>query len=110
MVSETEGIPADVPFTPAPSQVDGMESEIEALDNNGDGPYAMYYRPDARIWRLYLEEAETESKELTTIWKSGLDSLLLFVSQTNTETPFIPTLSALGGSIRRGSHRFHSSK
>ncbi|CAG8701104.1 2554_t:CDS:2, partial [Acaulospora colombiana] len=41
-------------------------------------PYAKYAAPDARIWGLYLEEAEAEDKELMEPWNKDLDSLLIF--------------------------------
>jgi hypothetical protein len=50
------------------------------VESGKDGPYAKSYHPDAAIWRLYLEEARAEDKELAEIWKNSLDSLLLFVS------------------------------
>lgn len=83
LISGTEEMPTSIPSTPSPTKVDDVASDVETLDNNGDGPYAKHYRPDARIWRLYLEEAGAEDKELITIWESGLDSLLLFVSRIN---------------------------
>ncbi|RXW15918.1 hypothetical protein EST38_g9939 [Candolleomyces aberdarensis] len=36
------------------------------------------FRSDARIWHLYLEDAEREAKERVELWKTGLDSLLIF--------------------------------
>ncbi|KAJ2921146.1 hypothetical protein H1R20_g15947, partial [Candolleomyces eurysporus] len=36
------------------------------------------FRSDARIWSLYLEDAEREAKETVEFWKTGLDSLLIF--------------------------------
>jgi hypothetical protein len=45
-------------------------------------PYAKYAAPDARIWGLYLEEAEAEDRELMEPWNKDLDSLLIFVSRT----------------------------
>ncbi|CAG8687368.1 2523_t:CDS:2, partial [Acaulospora colombiana] len=41
-------------------------------------PYAKYAAPDARIWGLYLEEAEAEDRELMEPWNKDLDSLLIF--------------------------------
>jgi hypothetical protein len=35
---------------------------------------------DARIWYLYLEDAESEAKDRMELWKTSLDSLLIFVS------------------------------
>jgi len=42
-------------------------------------PYAKYSRSDAKIWSLYMTETEAEDKELVQSWKTGLDSLLVFV-------------------------------
>ncbi|KAJ3508589.1 hypothetical protein NMY22_g16561 [Coprinellus aureogranulatus] len=36
------------------------------------------FRQDSRIWDLYLEGAEREAKERAEIWRTGLDSLLIF--------------------------------
>ncbi|KAJ2923558.1 hypothetical protein H1R20_g13540, partial [Candolleomyces eurysporus] len=36
------------------------------------------FRSDARIWHLYLEDAEREAKENVELWKTSLDSLLIF--------------------------------
>ncbi|KAF9002362.1 armadillo-type protein [Cyathus striatus] len=36
------------------------------------------FKPDAKIWELYLKDAEEEAKERAEIWKTGLDSLLIF--------------------------------
>ncbi|PVG04922.1 hypothetical protein CPB86DRAFT_661860, partial [Serendipita vermifera] len=43
-----------------------------------ESPYAKYATPDARIWGLYLEEAEAENRELMEPWNKDLDSLLIF--------------------------------
>lgn len=37
-------------------------------------------RSNAKIWSLYLMEAEKEAKERAELWKTGLESLLVFVS------------------------------
>ncbi|KAJ3549204.1 hypothetical protein NMY22_g982 [Coprinellus aureogranulatus] len=36
------------------------------------------FREDARIWQLYLEEAEEKAKFKTDLWNTTLDSLLIF--------------------------------
>lgn len=41
------------------------------------------FRSEARVWSLYLEDAEEEAKERAEIWRTGLDSLLIFVSSRN---------------------------
>ena len=43
-------------------------------------PYIEYCTFDTKIWKLYLDEAEAEDKELVKSWETGLDSLLIFVS------------------------------
>lgn len=45
--------------------------------------HAKYAAPDARIWGMYLEEAEAEDKELMEPWNKDLDSLLVFVRHFN---------------------------
>ena len=37
--------------------------------------------PDAPIWKMYLEEAQVQDRELVEGHKQNLDSLLLFVSR-----------------------------
>ncbi|KAF8985376.1 hypothetical protein BDQ17DRAFT_680318 [Cyathus striatus] len=36
------------------------------------------FKPDAKIWELYLKDAEEEARENAEVWKNGLDSLLIF--------------------------------
>ncbi|KAJ2924182.1 hypothetical protein H1R20_g12913, partial [Candolleomyces eurysporus] len=36
------------------------------------------FRSDAKIWYLYLEDAEREAKDRMELWKTSLDSLLIF--------------------------------
>jgi hypothetical protein len=51
------------------------------LEGDTESPYASYCRADAPIWGRYLKETEMEDKEVTDLWNSSLDSLLVFVSQ-----------------------------
>ena len=51
------------------------------LEGDGEAPCATHCRADADIWRLYLKETEAEDREVTELWNSSLDSLLVFVSQ-----------------------------
>jgi len=44
-----------------------------------EDPYAKHSRSDAKVWSLYMMETEAEDKELVQSWKTGLDSLLVFV-------------------------------
>lgn len=37
------------------------------------------FRADAKIWQVYLQEAEEKAKEQADSWNTGLDSLLIFV-------------------------------
>jgi hypothetical protein len=37
------------------------------------------FREDAKIWQLYLEEAEKIANDKAHLWATGLDSLLIFV-------------------------------
>jgi hypothetical protein len=59
----------------------GATEEHEARFTSAS-PYAKYAAPDARIWGLYLEEAEAEDRELMEPWNKDLDSLLIFVCRT----------------------------
>ena len=61
----------------------------EAPGDGGDGgrerpgrgkKVNLEFRSEARIWDLYLDDAEREAKERVELWKTGLDSLLIFVS------------------------------
>jgi hypothetical protein len=52
---------------------------------NGEGEIQskekpLEFRSDAKIWQLYLEDAEREAKDRMELWKTSLDSLLIFVS------------------------------
>jgi hypothetical protein len=57
----------------------GVSNTYKALEPD-DNPYGSHCRADADIWRFYLSETEVEDKELTGLWNSSLDSLLVFVS------------------------------
>lgn len=57
------------------------------LEGDGEAPCASHCRADADIWRLYLKETEAEDREVTELWNSSLDSLLVFVSQAHTLIP-----------------------
>ncbi|KIM27730.1 hypothetical protein M408DRAFT_163809 [Serendipita vermifera MAFF 305830] len=48
------------------------------LEGDGEAPCASHCRADADIWRLYLKETEAEDREVTELWNSSLDSLLVF--------------------------------
>ncbi|KAJ3548079.1 hypothetical protein NMY22_g1402 [Coprinellus aureogranulatus] len=39
---------------------------------------ATKFRADAKIWQLYLEEAEDEAADKAKVWETGLDTLLIF--------------------------------
>jgi hypothetical protein len=67
--------------------VDTIKGGGEASGDAGDGgrerrgkKVNLEFRSEARIWDLYLEDAEREAKERVELWKTGLDSLLIFVS------------------------------
>jgi hypothetical protein len=62
------------------------KNEDKELKHDQTTPYTRYAAPDARIWGLYLEEAEAEDKELMEPWNKDLDSLLIFVSTAYTST------------------------
>ncbi|RXW12431.1 hypothetical protein EST38_g13423 [Candolleomyces aberdarensis] len=48
-------------------------------DDDGDHPMDSEFRRRARVWAFYLEDAEREARERVDIWRTGLDSLLIFV-------------------------------
>ena len=48
-------------------------------EDDGDHPTDSEFRRRARVWALYLEDAEREAREIVDIWRTGLDSLLIFV-------------------------------
>ncbi|KAF6764919.1 armadillo-type protein [Ephemerocybe angulata] len=53
---------------------DGLdEPNPEAQD-----PKARSFRHDAKIWHVYLEDAEKEAREQAELWRTGLESLLIF--------------------------------
>lgn len=69
------GYPAPVKASP-----DGGGDAASGATGDSDNPYAKHYGPDADIWSLYLKETEADDKEMVELWKTGLESLLLFVS------------------------------
>ncbi|KAH6910614.1 hypothetical protein BKA70DRAFT_88778 [Coprinopsis sp. MPI-PUGE-AT-0042] len=54
----------------------GVEVEDEGEEGQSDRPED--FQQDAKIWSLYLKEASDLAKAQTELWKTGLDSLLLF--------------------------------
>ena len=62
-----------------------QDGDSQSIDKAPSQPSAdsedlkVEFRPDAKIWALYLEEAEREAKERAELWRTGLDSLLIFV-------------------------------
>jgi hypothetical protein len=38
--------------------------------------------PGARVWRVYLDEAELFDRDMVEGWKDGIDVLLVFVRHT----------------------------
>jgi hypothetical protein len=36
--------------------------------------------PNARVWRVYLDEAELNDRDMVEGWKDAMDVLLVFVS------------------------------
>jgi hypothetical protein len=44
------------------------------------------FRRKARVWALYLEDAEREAREIVDVWRTGLDSLLIFVGISATRS------------------------
>ena len=69
---------------PAPVKTSPSKDKDAASDvtRDNDNPYAKHYGPDADIWSLYLKETEADDKEKVELWKTGLESLLLFVSSS----------------------------
>ncbi|KAH6899542.1 hypothetical protein BKA70DRAFT_1526826 [Coprinopsis sp. MPI-PUGE-AT-0042] len=49
---------------------DGVDEETQ--------PGNYDFQPDAKIWSLYLKDANDQAKAQTELWKTGLESLLLF--------------------------------
>lgn len=46
------------------------------------------FRRNAKSWAIYLEEAGEHAKEQAEVWKTGLESLLLFVSRSGSDIAF----------------------
>ncbi|RXW24835.1 hypothetical protein EST38_g993 [Candolleomyces aberdarensis] len=71
---------------PDPGARKSAVKEDGAPGDGGDGSQKqtvkkdLEFRADAKIWCLYLEDAERVAKEKAELWKTGLDSLLIFVS------------------------------
>lgn len=45
-----------------------------------EDPYGKEFEPEARVWKVYMDEAEVFDMELTEGWKDTVDVLLVFVS------------------------------
>ena len=45
-----------------------------------DNPFSGYADPNARIWSIYLKEAKAVDDDTARIWKTQLNSVLIFVS------------------------------
>lgn len=45
--------------------------------------------PNARIWRVYLDEAEAYDHEMVEQWRDTVDSLLVFVSRFQLTFPHL---------------------
>jgi hypothetical protein len=56
------------------------DSENSAEKGPPNQSKGLAFRKDAPVWYLYLEDAEREASEKSDLWKTGLDSLLIFVS------------------------------
>lgn len=74
----------------------------EADDNNN-----LEFRSKAKIWTLYLEDAEQTAKEKVDTWRTSLDSLLIFASLFDISSRTINSIGFSGRFIRWGSLRFH---
>ncbi|KAJ3532571.1 hypothetical protein NMY22_g7693 [Coprinellus aureogranulatus] len=53
-----------------------------ASEQNASGGVKLKFREHATVWRLYLEEAEDKAKYKADQWNTGLDTLLIFVSES----------------------------
>lgn len=62
--------------TPPTHNAPGLRKELKKLKPTE-------FREDARIWQLYLEEAEEKAKDKADLWNTGLDSLLIFVRESS---------------------------
>ncbi|KAJ2933121.1 hypothetical protein H1R20_g3955, partial [Candolleomyces eurysporus] len=64
------------------SPTSAVKDEAQGDGGGGSGEQTakedLKFRADARIWYLYLEDAERVAKEKAEFWKTGLDSLLTF--------------------------------
>jgi len=58
---------------------ENQENNTPEQSKPREDPCAKHSRTDAKIWSLYMTETEAEDKELVQSWKTGLDSLLVFV-------------------------------
>jgi hypothetical protein len=56
------------------------QDSSEKIENLEDFEGKEEFRRNAKSWAIYLEEAGEHAKEQAEVWKTGLESLLLFVS------------------------------
>lgn len=77
---KNEGTGTSPPTYKGPLKLSSKASLAGAVTRRQDD--AIDFREDAKVWYLYLEDAEREAKERAELWRTGLDSLLIFVSCT----------------------------
>ncbi|KAJ2923541.1 hypothetical protein H1R20_g13555, partial [Candolleomyces eurysporus] len=73
---KTNRTPSD-PNPGVPTSAGNDEGQGDRGSGSGEQT-VLEFRADARIWYLYLEDAERVAKEKAELWKTGLDSLLIF--------------------------------
>ncbi|KAF6741138.1 hypothetical protein DFP72DRAFT_309850 [Ephemerocybe angulata] len=65
----------------AANEVTGEAPGLREVGRNDPKPRDMKaksFRHDAKIWHVYLEDAEKEAREQAELWRTGLESLLIF--------------------------------
>ncbi|TFK19648.1 hypothetical protein FA15DRAFT_708788 [Coprinopsis marcescibilis] len=63
---------------PHPNPTVRLSTDTRQHPPNGDQNHEQDFRSDSKIWPMYLKEASDEAKNRAEVWKTSLDSLLLF--------------------------------
>jgi hypothetical protein len=68
------------------------DEQGDLRDKYPEDNYSEEMGPNARVWKLYLDRAETEDSRMLGDWKDTVDVLLVFVRAPLTSQPANPPL------------------
>ena len=70
------------PQTQAPAKPRKPSQRVVLADNCPEFVWAYEQDGPAKAWALYLQEAEGNARDQVEVWKTGLESLLIFVRRS----------------------------